>query len=69
MMSKMKNLYAKFLLWLIKPALNLKATHKVEIRSAGKRIVDVVLDDLRQGGAHHQAIKKSLDSYDCRGGK
>lgn len=56
----MKNLYAKFVFWLIKPALNLKATHKVEIRSDGKRLADVITDDLRQRGAHHQAIEKTL---------
>lgn len=56
----MKNLYAKFVFWLIKPALNLKATHKVEIRSDGKRLADVITDDLRQGGACHQALKKTF---------
>lgn len=50
----MHSLYARFVLWLIRPALGLRTGRNEELRQA---IVDAVVCDLRRNGELSQAIR------------
>jgi len=53
----MRDLYARVILWLIRPALDL---HKQ--RTGDRAVIDAVLKDLRNNGRFGQAIRTLTDA-------
>ncbi|WP_123660747.1 hypothetical protein [Pusillimonas sp. NJUB218] len=62
----LKTLYARFVLWLIRPALELRLSKIKSSPLDSQQVIDVMLKDLRRNGPISRAIRLSSDGYEHR---